>query len=472
MPPLSTTAPNPAGLAAWREMAGDATRITLNEQSQAQNASLLPLGGNSTEENQAAFDNLFTSIHGSFPEAAPAVRELLEGHLDAGLPLTGRLVQMAMHMVEQSAAQLCDKWDVAANSINLSPREVEGLEAYFDFQTHLGDRLLAADAVTPADRLVVLDAMLDEIRTAPVVGEAVKDRFIAYTGMAREQAIFERDIANSPSPELRNMALPGECWKLVMDGSAHGELTGIVHFENECGYMHGMLKALNHMLAHVQDPVTAQSYGELHDIAVGGVHERNHVGPAGLMKQGFRDGSVGFGLVEGSNMSRAGLLEFARSPQRQEQWCIYRKEFKTGPSGPVPGLRTAVHTPEQCKAKAGQIIAQYHREVEAAPQDNPQRETAILRAIAKCCKDLDQHHLFSDGNIRTVAFLLMNKLLIQNEMSPTMFMNPNAIDMHSTDEIVELMRQGQTAVGLLSEAEPLDDADLLDELARIVGETV
>jgi hypothetical protein len=37
----------------------------------------------------------------------------------------------------------------------------------------------------------------------------------------------------------------------------------------------------------------------------------------------------------------------------------------------------------------------------------------------------------------------MNKLLIQNNMSPTIFRDPNSIDMLSISEVVALMRSGQ-----------------------------
>ena len=42
-----------------------------------------------------------------------------------------------------------------------------------------------------------------------------------------------------------------------------------------------------------------------------------------------------------------------------------------------------------------------------------------LELIIRTCQDLDQMHLFTDGNIRTIAFLVMNKMLIENGFNPT-----------------------------------------------------
>lgn len=62
-----------------------------------------------------------------------------------------------------------------------------------------------------------------------------------------------------------------------------------------------------------------------------------------------------------------------------------------------------------------------------------------------CCQDLDQHHLFMDGKIRTIAFLVMNKLLLQNDLLPSVLQDPSVFDMNSIEEIVEDIRWGQEA---------------------------
>lgn len=99
-----------------------------------------------------------------------------------------------------------------------------------------------------------------------------------------------------------------------------------------------------------------------------------------------------------------------------------------------------------CEDKAAEIIATYHRELADAKKiPNAQmRETAILTCIAKCCQDLFQHHVFDDGNTRTDVFLVMNKLLLQNGLSPSILHEPNVVAMYSLKQIVKLIRKGQT----------------------------
>jgi hypothetical protein len=57
-------------------------------------------------------------------------------------------------------------------------------------------------------------------------------------------------------------------------------------------------------------------------------------------------------------------------------------------------------------------------------------------------QNLDQIHLFNDGNIRTFALLLLQRLLIDNGFSPTCLDDPNCIDCLSINEIVARVEQG------------------------------
>ncbi|SEK17258.1 MULTISPECIES: hypothetical protein [unclassified Variovorax] len=50
-----------------------------------------------------------------------------------------------------------------------------------------------------------------------------------------------------------------------------------------------------------------------------------------------------------------------------------------------------------------------------------------------------------DGKIRTIAFLVMNKLLLQNDLLPSVLQDPSVFDMNSIEEIVEDIRWGQEA---------------------------
>lgn len=66
-----------------------------------------------------------------------------------------------------------------------------------------------------------------------------------------------------------------------------------------------------------------------------------------------------------------------------------------------------------------------------------------LELIIRTCQDLEQLHLFSDGNLRTIAFLVMNKMLIENGLYPTCMWNPNYLDLYDIVTIIYQVKMGQ-----------------------------
>lgn len=64
-----------------------------------------------------------------------------------------------------------------------------------------------------------------------------------------------------------------------------------------------------------------------------------------------------------------------------------------------------------------------------------------LEVIVHTCQTLEQLHLFSDANMRTV-YLLLNKMLMDNGFPPTVLDEPNTIDFYSVGEIISLIKSG------------------------------
>ena len=93
---------------------------------------------------------------------------------------------------------------------------------------------------------------------------------------------------------------------------------------------------------------------------------------------------------------------------------------------------------EQCQRFAQEVLYIYNQEIK-----NAETEEKTLEAIARCCQDLDQLHLFIDGNIRTIAFLVLNKLLLQNGLDPVILDDPNIFDCNAVDELIVAIRKGQ-----------------------------
>ena len=69
--------------------------------------------------------------------------------------------------------------------------------------------------------------------------------------------------------------------------------------------------------------------------------------------------------------------------------------------------------------------------------------------------ELERAHLFSDGNARTYGFVVINKLLIDAGLSPTILENPNHLDGFSIEEIVQEIREGQGRFQALLEPDPV-----------------
>jgi prophage maintenance system killer protein len=239
-------------------------------------------------------------------------------------------------------------------------------------------------------------------------------------------------------------------WRLVMDGKQQHR--GKFGFENEKGYMAAMMGAFTRMLDGLDDELTAASYEELHDLAVGGVLDR-----AGKkMEKGFRnskDYGEGFG-VDQDTWSEEGYEELLekyrnRGPKnvKDERYpeghpvgaaLAEKPEKMVGPGVPRKVMQIRPMLAAACEEAATSVIGVFHQEIAEA-----ETEDAKLEAIARCAQDLDQLHLFADGNIRTIAFLVVNKLLLQNGLTPVILKEPNVFDCKSVAELKAALREGQ-----------------------------
>lgn len=224
--------------------------------------------------------------------------------------------------------------------------------------------------------------------------------------------------------------------------------------KEEKGYLKGILNGYLYMLQTLHEPLTAELYEKIHDASVEGVSSESE--EAGIPK-GFRkytDGGEAFELVwkekEGTThtVSEQGLKELA------ERYRTYKYEFDGQEYYPLkeamvdpkktidPTQKTRSFIklkptrPETCRANASFCIHLF----EKAPKNT---EAEKLLAAARLCQDLDQFHLFVDGNIRTTGILVLNKVLMQMGLSPCVMRDVNQLDCLSEAEIVQLIREGQ-----------------------------
>jgi hypothetical protein len=234
-----------------------------------------------------------------------------------------------------------------------------------------------------------------------------------------------------------------QAWRMLMDGK-HQEGRGKFGFENEKGYMAALMKAYTHMLKGLDGELTTEVFEQLHDYAVDGVLDREKK----TMDKGFRNSNLhgeGFG-VDQDTWSIDGYKELKEKHKNRNKEegspvgaaLAEAPEKMVGPDIENKVMKLKPLVKGQCERFAKVVIATYHTDIENAVSADDQ-----LKAIVKCCQDLDQLHLFVDGNIRTIAFLILNKLLLQNQMEPVILDEPNIFDCKSVHEIMAAVRSGQ-----------------------------
>lgn len=214
---------------------------------------------------------------------------------------------------------------------------------------------------------------------------------------------------------------PNEVWRLVIDGDVQSTALRRYCFENESGYLEGTLRAFNMMFSELHLPLDAQMYCRLHDEAVAGVYKRNGFQHKALFQLGYRECRVSFPLIDGVNSTTGGLREFMTSEKSAGDWISLRAPQLDKQGELVLPRKSA----SECLARARLIIDQYYDEISTLHRGyEVVRKNRVLAAIARCCRDLNQHHLFAEGNIRTIGFLTVNRLLLEQGLVPTILRYP------------------------------------------------
>ena len=255
-------------------------------------------------------------------------------------------------------------------------------------------------------------------------------------------------------PKLKTEKLK-KLYKMFIDRQWHDEEEGDMQFffENERGYLAGVMNGFVEMLNTLDAEISVESYMSLHDTCVHDVHDRKTGEP---LDKGYRDEEhgTGFPIVVGEegNFSAAGFKELKlkmESDTSDEPWHLFGVLKKNGERGltaspesddQVKHLQCTPQTPQACKNKIESVLKKYYTDIKLVKIEDIDGK---LTVIAKCCQDLDQAHAFADGNIRVVAFVLLNKFLIENGLVPTILKEPNRFDGYAVHELVEDIKEGQ-----------------------------
>lgn len=92
---------------------------------------------------------------------------------------------------------------------------------------------------------------------------------------------------------------------------------------------------------------------------------------------------------------------------------------------------------DKVKDDLKQAIQKYNQDIKTTTNED-EKLNIIVDLVWTC----DHIHPFMDGNIRTFAVLLLNRLLLQNGFPPVTLMDPNKFDCHSKKELVAEVKIG------------------------------
>jgi hypothetical protein len=342
------------------------------------------------------------------------------------------------------------------------------LDAYHRARSeHAESLLLRADAAAPsaADFLNSVNAILFDARheLAPDGNElgALKALLCDMDhcmGLEPAGLVIRNAIAIQTEIMACRLSLPArwtlahhdlDVWRLFMDGDAWTSDLGKYHFDNELGYMAGCLRAFKYLMLTRGQRLDARMLAKTHDVAIEAAFKRMPTPLVHRFQLGYRSQSVAFSLIEGRNCSAEGLREFHSRAEARNGWISV-----TPASQSMHGqLTVPAKTAEECQEKADAILSECYTTLSEAGSDasNCRDDALSLRAIARCCQALDQHHVFMDANIRTIGFLCLNKLLIDADLAPAVLAYPKVLDMCSVSEIVTAIEQGQLRFRSLQE---------------------
>lgn len=279
----------------------------------------------------------------------------------------------------------------------------------------------------------------------------------------------------------------GAFWRLFIDYNRQAEV-GPMGFDNrEPGYLESMFRGFEFMLSTIGCQITPEYLFELHRAsimmaqtkliaAVGGVSDDGEEKVTEVYQPfdlSLSTEFVSFGLVINGatqNVTRNGLRELLEKLAAGadffaiQSWDVatllidkdhvsrpitdkYVEEvfLKLGDAAHACQVMLSRRTNQVLIGMINQILSNYYKKIETT--DDKVREIVIL------VHELELLHPFDDANCRTIVMLLLNKLLIEQELSPTVLTNPNRFDVFSIDELCKEVKDGMTRFAGLSAAE-------------------
>lgn len=260
-----------------------------------------------------------------------------------------------------------------------------------------------------------------------------------------------------------------EYWKLFIDVDKWGE--GEMAFDKDLspGYLQSVSRAFLYNFLTINRDLDVDMIVWLHGVAFHDKTDKSKLGFESYGNSGLIPDFVSeAGLIELINNIRNNNVDLELFPadENGEVDTPLVAGFPNIPADALakeimgmlnqkewPGLRLIRRTSaNDAFMQTQKYLDRYKQEILASGGDEEKK----LSAIARFIRDIHQYHPFMDGNGRTFIFIILNKLLMQNNLAPCIVEKPGRFSGHSVSELVGEIKKGQLIFKSLCESQPLE----------------
>lgn len=250
-------------------------------------------------------------------------------------------------------------------------------------------------------------------------------------------------------------------WRLVIDLKLQESLEelGWLYYDfREKGSVKGLLITFSSMLESLinNEPLTEALIIKWHGLLLGNVSFSPPV-IAGF----YHTESVNVGVVLGKNGTKDGMSILFDPEKRPVKFMLLkgRSEFDD-PSEKTDSryfIHTVINNAHEISEEMKKIINKYHKQKKIIEDEKNApliQKSKILKAIAECIQNMCLLHPFRDGNTRIFAIITLNRLLLENQLSPVILYNPNRFEGYTLDELIQEIETGMLAFKNIGKLEP------------------
>lgn len=221
-----------------------------------------------------------------------------------------------------------------------------------------------------------------------------------------------------------------EIWRYAID--YHREIGGPCAFEDEIGYLNSYLHGLKYALEHSSQPKTKDWYLGLHAATTGktfkpdnGIFDIKLTNYRSILS-GSRQMQSGFNIAE-LDRDPIGCEDLQTRPSEQSSWMFDPNTFKIEHHFPMGNM----------DATLDRIMLQY-QQLEAKASIPAER----LMAALWTARELEIHHICSDGNGRASVLSLVSMVDGDPELPPFLFPDPNVLDGNGPESLAYRYLEG------------------------------